>query len=61
LSSDTIEFVRAAIRYFEEDNGRQPETIEEYRFVGKVAREMQKINAEFDLRGLPLGDETVWN
>ena len=61
MSRDALECVQSAMRYFEAKNGRKPSTLEEFRFIGQVAREMQKIAAEPELNDLPDGDETVWN
>lgn len=59
--TNKVDFVRVVLKDFEVKNGRKPETIEDFRHIGQVAREMQKIAAEPELDALPAGDETVWN
>ena len=45
----TGKYIRVVLKDFEECNGRKPKTIEEYRWIGTVAREMSAIEAAWRL------------
>jgi hypothetical protein len=57
----TKKHIRTVLKDFEEKNGRKPQTIEEFRRIAAIAREMEKLDAEWKLQAVPVDDDTLWN